>query len=137
MADPQDTRALVRRYLDAFNASDFDAMEAVLHEDVAHDVNQGERQIGRDAFRRFNMEMARHYDEQLADIVVMVDEHGGRAAAEFTVRGVYRETAPDMPAASDQSYSLPAGIFFEVYDGEITRVSTYYNLAEWKRQVGT
>ena len=136
MPDPTETRALVRRYLDAFNTSDFDAMEATLHEDVAHDVNQGEREIGRDAFRRFNMTMARHYDEQLSDIVVMVDEHGGRAAAEFTVRGVYRETAEGLPPARDQSYSLPAGIFFEVEDGAITRVSTYYNLAEWKRQVG-
>ena len=136
MADPTETRALVRRYLDAFNASDFDAMEATLHEDVAHDVNQGEREVGREAFRRFNMEMARHYDERLADIVVMVDEHGTRAAAEFTVRGVYRETAEGMPPAADQSYSLPAGIFFDIEDGTISRVSTYYNLSEWKRQVG-
>lgn len=136
MPDPAETRALVRRYLDAFNTSDFDAMEATLHEDVAHDVNQGERQIGRDAFRRFNMEMARHYDEKLADVVVMVDEHGGRAAAEFTVRGTYRETVKGLPPARDQSYSLPAGIFFEAEDDAITRVSTYYNLEEWKRQVG-
>ena len=136
MADPTSTRALVRRYLEAFNASDFDAMEATLHEDVAHDVNQGEREIGREAFRRFNMEMARHYDERLSDIAVMVDEHGTRAAAEFTVRGIYRETADDMPPASDQSYAVPAGIFFAVDDDRITRVSTYYNLADWKRQVG-
>lgn len=135
MADPASTRALVRRYLDAFNASDFDAMEDTLAEDVAHDINQGGREIGRDAFRRFNMAMARHYDERLADVAVMVDEHGTRAAAEFTVRGVYRETAEGMPPAADQSYSLPAGIFFAVEDDAITRVSTYYNLAEWKRQV--
>ena len=137
MADPAETRALVRRYLDAFNASDFDAMEATLHEDVAHDANQGGREIGREAFRRFNMEMARHYDERLSDVVVMVDEHGSRAAAEFTVRGIYRETADGMPKAADQSYALPVGIFFVVDDGEITRVSTYYNLADWKRQVGS
>ena len=132
----EDTRALVRRYLDAFNASDFEAMEATLHEDVAHDVNQGGREVGREAFRRFNMTMARHYDEQLSDIVVMTDEGGHRAAAEFTVRGTYRETAEGLPPARDQSYSLPAGIFFEVDDGLITRVSTHYNLEEWKRQVG-
>ena len=136
MPSPDHTKTLVRRYLDAFNASDFDAMEATLHEDVAHDVNQGEREIGREAFRRFNLEMARHYDEQLSDIVVMVDETGGRAAAEFTVRGTYRETQGDLPAASGQSYSLPAAILFEVDDERITRVTTYYNLSEWKRQVG-
>ena len=136
MPSPDQTRTLVRRYLDAFNASDFEVMEAVLHEDVAHDVNQGQREIGREAFRRFNAEMARHYDETLSDIVVMVDESGARAAAEFTVRGIYRDTHGDLPAATGQSYSLPAAILFEVDEEAITRVTTYYNLTDWKQQVG-
>ena len=31
--------------------------------------------------------------------------------------------------------SLPAGIFFELDEGLISRVSTYYNLADWITQV--
>ena len=46
--NPDETRALVRRYLDAFNASDHDAMLAVLAEDVVHDINQGGREIGKE-----------------------------------------------------------------------------------------
>jgi hypothetical protein len=30
---------------------------------------------------------------------------------------------------------LPAGAFFELADGRITRVTTYYNLADWTTQV--
>jgi steroid delta-isomerase-like uncharacterized protein len=126
---------LVERYLKAFNASDVDGMLACLHEDVAHDINQGGREIGRDKFRWFMANMNRHYREALSDIAVMANEAGNRAAAEFTVRGTYLETAEGLPNASGQHYSLPAGIFFEIDDGLISRVTTYYNLADWIAQV--
>ena len=130
-----DTLALIRRYIDAFNAGDRDAMLACLSDDVAHDINQGERQIGKDKFRWFLGMMDRHYRERLEDVVVMAGQGGGRAAAEFTVRGTYLSTAEGLPEASGQSYSLPAGIFFDVDGGRISRVTTYYNLADWTAQV--
>ena len=129
------TRALIERYFEAFNASDYTAMEELLHDDVVHDINQGSREIGSDAFRRFNGQMARYYRETLRDIEVMVAPGGGRAAAEFTVDGTYVETASGMPPANGQSYALNAGIFFEIDDEKITRVTTYYNVEAWKAQV--
>ena len=130
-----ETRALIERYLAAFNAGDSDAMLDCLHDDVAHDINQGGREIGKEKFRWFNAGMTRHYEERLADIVVMVAPGGVRAAAEFTVHGKYLATAEGLPAANGQSYTLPAGIFFEVDDGLISRVTTYYNLQDWIAQV--
>lgn len=130
-----DTKALIERYLAAFNASDWDGLLDCLHEDVAHDVNQGGREIGKEKFRWFNAEMARHYDEQLSDIVVMVAEGGVRAAAECTVHGTYKTTAEGLPKATGQTYTVPVGIFFEIDDGLISRVTTYYNLNDWITQV--
>ncbi|MEQ8306540.1 MAG: ketosteroid isomerase-related protein [Hoeflea sp.] len=130
-----DTIALVRRYLDAFNAKDSDGMLACLTEDVAHDINQGEREIGKEKFRWFNARMSRHYDEELGDIAIMVNEGGNRAAAEFTVRGTYLSTDEGLPEANGQRYSLPAGIFFEVDDALISRVTMCYNLTDWIAQV--
>ena len=131
-----ETRTLIEAYYAAFNAADWDAMLALLDEDVAHDINQGGREIGREKFRWFLAQMARHYREELSDIAIMVDEGGSRAAAEFTVRGTYLSTAEGLPAANGQSYSLPAGTFFEIDDGRISRVTTFYNLADWIAQVG-
>ena len=131
-----ETRTLIEAYYAAFNAADWDAMLALLDEDVAHDINQGGREIGREKFRWFLAQMARHYREELSDIAIMVDEGGSRAAAEFTVRGTYLSTAEGLPAANGQSYSLPAGTFFEIDDGRISRVTTCYNLADWIAQVG-
>ncbi|TNF04243.1 MAG: DUF4440 domain-containing protein [Sphingomonadales bacterium] len=127
--------ALVSRYYDAFNAHDFDAMLACLADDVAHDINQGGREIGRDAFRAFMSRMDSAYSEQLRDIVVMASDDGNRAAAEFIVHGIYKQADEGLPPAHGQNYILPAGAFLEIRDDEIARVSTFYNLADWIAQV--
>ena len=130
-----ETAKLIRRYYDAFNKADSDAMLADLTDDVIHDVNQGERRQGKDKFRAFNARMAHHYKEELKDIVVMVSKDGRRAAAEFNVEGKYLSTDSGLPPAKGQTYVLPAGTFFAVRDGKIARVTTYYNLTDWIAQV--
>lgn len=130
-----ETRQLIETYLAAFNMADAEGMLACLSEDVAHDINQGGREIGKDAFRVFLAMMARHYREELSDIAIMVAPGGTRAAAEFTVRGTYLATAEGLPEANGQRYTLPAGIFFDIDDSAISRVTTYYNLEDWTRQV--
>ena len=132
---PHPTIELIRRYYAAFNKGDAQGMLDCLAEDVAHDINQGERQAGKAAFAAFLTHMERCYREQLADIVVMADESGSRAAAEFVVHGEYLATDEGLPEAAGQRYVLPAGAFFDVAGGLISRVTMYYNLAEWTAQV--
>ena len=128
-------RDLIERYYAAFNAGDWEAMLACLTDDVAHDINQAARQTGKAAFRAFLAHMERCYREQLTDIVVMASPDGTRAAAEFVVHGAYIATDDDLPPAAGQRYILPAGAFFEIADGLIARVTVYYNLSDWVRQV--
>lgn len=131
----QETVALIRRYYDAFNRGDAEGMLACLADDVVHDVNQGVRRPGKEAFRVFCAHMARCYQERLENIVVMASVDGTRAAAEFNVHGSYLETDEGLPPAKGQTYVLPAGTFFAVRDGRIARVTTYYNLTDWLMQV--
>ncbi len=128
--------ALLERYYAAFNAGDGEGMLDCLADDVAHDINEGTRQVGKEAFRAFLAHMDRCYAERLEDIVIMAHEDGTRAAAEFTVHGQYLTTDEGLPEARGQRYVLPAGAFFSLADGRISRVSVYYNLADWTRQVG-
>jgi len=129
------TAALIRRYYEAFNRGDAEGMLACLDDTVAHDVNQGMRRTGKAKFREFCQHMARCYREELTDIVVMTSDDGRRASAEFNVRGTYLETDEGLPPANGQTYTLPAGTFFSIADGKITRVTTYYNLTDWLVQV--
>jgi steroid delta-isomerase-like uncharacterized protein len=136
MTQHADSLALLARYYAAFNAGDSAGMLACLTDDVAHDINQGDRQTGKAAFSAFLAHMDRCYRERLEDIVLMASQDGTRGAAEFIVHGEYLATDEGLPAARGQSYVLPAGAFFDFRDGAISRVSVYYNLADWMRQVG-
>lgn len=129
------TESLVRRYFDAFNRGDTDGMLTCVANGVVHDVNQGVRREGKEAFRAFCGRMSHCYREKLTGITVMVTADGRRAAAEYNVEGVYLETDDGMPDARLQIYGLPAGTFFAIDDGLITRITTYYNLTEWLVQV--
>ena len=125
----------VLAYYNAFNRGDWKGMLALLTADVAHDINQGRTERGREDFGKFLEHMARCYREELRNVVVMSTQDGRRAAAEFVVHGEYLATDEGLPEARGQRYVLPAGAFFELVDYRISRVTNYYNLADWMKQV--
>jgi steroid delta-isomerase-like uncharacterized protein len=130
------SQALIENYYAAFNKGDMNTFLSLLTDDVVHDINQGERQVGREAFREFMNRMNRNYKEQLVDMVIMTSEDGTRAAAEFVVLGEYLVTDEGLPEANGQKYRLPAGAFFDIKDGKVARITNYYNLQDWIAQVG-
>lgn len=130
-----ETLALIARYYAAFNAGDPEGMLACLDDDIEHRVNEGGHRIGKAKFREFCSHMGVSYRETLKDMVIFANEDGTRAAAEFVVHGTYLKTDPGLPEAKGQTYVLPAGGFFEVRGGRITRITTFYNLNDWIRQV--
>jgi ketosteroid isomerase-like protein len=117
MRDDMPAKETIRAYYDAFNRQDMEAFLDLLHDDVIHDINQGGRQVGKDAFRDFMAHMNRSYRETLTDIVIMSNDDG-------------------LPEANGQTYILPAGAFFEIRDGKVARISNTYNLNDWIAQVG-
>lgn len=130
------TEKLIEAYYDAFNRKDVEGFLSLLTDDVVHDINQGGRETGKQKFRAFLERMNRSYEEKIVDVFVMTSADGSRAAAEFTVLGVYLETDEGLPPAEGQRYTLPAGAFFEIRDGKVARISNTYNLNDWLKQVG-
>ena len=131
----QQANALIESYYAAFNAGDMDRFLSLLTDDVIHDTNQGTREVGKEPFKAFMNRMNRNYKEQLVHMVVMSNEDGTRAAAEFVVLGEYLVTDEGLPEAKGQKYRLPAGAFFDISDGKVARITNYYNLEDWIRQV--
>lgn len=130
------TPDLIHAYYGAFNDGRIEDMLDCLHDEIEHHVNEGGVRRGKALFRAFCDHMSACYREQLTDIVIFASEDGERAAAEFIVNGTYLKTDEGLPEAHGQTYRLPAGTFFTVRDGKIARVTTYYNLRDWLRQVG-
>lgn len=132
---PESSRQLIEQYYAAFNRGDMEQFLSLLTDDVIHDINQGQRETGRDTFAAFMQRMNRNYREKLVDMAIMVNADGSRAAAEFVVLGEYLNTDEGLPPAQGQTYRLPAGAFFEIRAGKVARVTNYYNLNDWIAQV--
>jgi steroid delta-isomerase-like uncharacterized protein len=129
------TNALVLRFCAAYSRGDVDGMLDCVADDVMHEVNQGERQTGKAAFRAYLQQHVRSYREEWRDIVVMSVDDGTRAAAEFSVHGTYQNAAPGLPAAQGQRYVLTAGVFFAINQGKIARITPYYNQFDRQTQI--
>lgn len=127
---------LLRTYYATFNTGDREALLALLTEDVVHDINQGGTEIGRSAFRTFLQRMDRSYAEQVEQLNVFANADGTRGAAEFYIRGKYLSTDEGLPPATGQTYWLRVGAFFDIREGRVARVTNYYNLQDWLKQVG-
>jgi len=132
---PSATYHLIKQYYDAFNANDMTTFVNLLTDDVAHDINQGGCEVGKEKFAKFIDMMQKHYAEQVSDLIIFASEDGKRAAAEFVINGKYLVTAEGLPPAKGQTYRLPVGAFFAIRDGKISRVTNYYNLQDWIEQV--
>jgi steroid delta-isomerase-like uncharacterized protein len=130
-----EAEALIARYYAAFNAGDAAGMLDCVAEDIEHRVNEGGVRRGRARFAEFCSHMGVSYREELKDMVIFADATGTRGAAEFVVHGEYLQTDPGLPEARGQRYVLPAGGFFDIRDGKIARVTTFYNLNDWIAQV--
>lgn len=128
-------RTTIAAYYAAFNAGDPDGMLACVTDDVEHRVNEGGVRLGRDRFAEFCAHMGVSYREELRELVIFTNDDGTRGAAEFVVHGTYLRTDPGLPEARGQRYILPAGAFFDLRGGKISRVTTFYNLSDWIAQV--
>ena len=129
------TQDLIKAYYAAFNKMDIETFLSLLTDDVEHHINQGEIEKGKAAFRKFMGVMDEHYQEKLVDLVIMVNEDGTRAAAEFFIEGVYKKTQEGLPPAHGQKYRIPVGAFFQIRGGKVARIANYYNLPDWINQV--
>ena len=104
-----DNSALARRYLQLLDARDWDALAAVLDEDVVYDMPQTrELIIGRESFLEFNQTYPGEW--RLSPKIVIADDD--RAVVWFDWR---------MGDASGESQT-----FLEIRGGRITRVTDFW-----------
>ena len=137
MSDSQTTAlALINHYYAVFNSGDRESMLALLTDDVVHDINQGDVQVGIVDFRAFLQRMDRCYAEQVEELVVFANAEGTRGSAEFYISGAYLQTDEGLPPATGQKYRLRVGAFFDIRGAKVARVTNYYNLQDWLKQVG-
>lgn len=130
------TIQLVKTYFEALNKKDMNLYFSIIDKNVIHDINQGTSEQGIEKFKEFMKKAGDSFDEKLSNLVIMVSDDGKYAAARWLDHGTYIKdfVGMDIPA-KNQKYTLSGGHFFEIQHGKITRVTTYYNIADFMEQV--
>lgn len=116
---------LVQRYFEALNSQHFDDLETIVSPDIVHDVDSLDRRLGREDFLAYLEARASQYREHAFDIELMVNDDGTRVAAEYTLLGFPLAEHPQEAIAASQTYRISGGLFFQIEDGRITRVSQH------------
>ena len=132
----QATVKLVEAYYNAINQKNMDLLYSLLANNVIHDINQGDTEQGLNKFKAFMEAGNNSFDEKLNNIVIMTSQDGTYAAARWIDHGIYYKTEPGLGVdAKNQHYTLTGGHFFEIRNGKIDRVTTYYNATDFMRQI--
>ena len=122
---------LIANYYKYFNNKDLEKFISLLDENVVHEINQGQTEKGKQVFQEFMLDMNSYYRENLTNIALMANDDGSRIGAEYVVHGTYLQSAPGLPPARGQTYTLAGGTFFEIKNNKISRVTNYYNAQKW------
>lgn len=128
-------RELIKSYYDSYNAGDIKTFLSLLDDNVIHDINQGDVEIGKSKFEVFMNKSFKAASEKVSNLIIMSSDDEKHIATKFTVEGIYKQTCEGCPPANGQHYKLDCGSFFEISAGKIKRVTVYYNMSDWIRQV--
>jgi steroid delta-isomerase-like uncharacterized protein len=128
----QTSERTVSDFLAALDARDGTRLAALMSDDIAYDPCDGARIVGAAEVRDALIARAAALEEKHGDILVLTAAQEGRAAAEVTLRGSYRQTLDGLPPASGQSYSIAAGLFFDTEGGRVARFSRYFDVAAFR-----
>jgi steroid delta-isomerase-like uncharacterized protein len=122
---------IIKKYYDAFNHKDINAILALCTEDVINDPNQGDSQAGKDKLKAFLETAWAHFDETVSDLVLMANADQSKIASEYLVRGIYYQTKPGLFPSTNQKYEIYPVTVFTVKNGKIARMTRYYNTKKW------
>ncbi len=124
---------MIADYFAAFNAGDVPGMLACLSDDVAHHVNEGQVRRGKEPFAAFCDHMSSCYRRRRSTDMVLFEARGTARARRLNMWS----TAPTSkrmtgcPRRGVRPTACPRARSSMSSDGKITRVTTYYNLADW------
>lgn len=127
---------LVKTYYTALDDKDMNQFFSLMDPNVVHEINQSAPEKGVDKFKDFMKRTSSSFNEKFDNIVILVSDDGKHAAAEWVDHGTYFKDYLGMDVgAHNQKYALTGAHFFEIRDGKIARVTSYYNMTNFAAQI--
>ena len=135
----QDNAATARRFPEAWNERDFDAMAMLLADDGEIVVVGSDRRfVGADGVREFPHTWADAFPDGRVEVTNVIDG-GDQVVVEYTGRGSHTGTlvsaAGEIPPTG-RSVELKLCDVVEFRDGKATRIRSYFDSASLMAQLG-
>jgi steroid delta-isomerase-like uncharacterized protein len=131
------SKQLIQKYYEYFNSKEWENFFKLLDTNIIHEINQGNKEIGINLFKKFLNRMNECYDEKISNIIIFNSDLQNLYAVQYTVSGIYLKTDHGLPAAHGQTYEIRGAAFFEIENQKITAITNYYNLNEWIEMIQT
>lgn len=144
MSRASDGKTLIRKYFDAYAASDWKAYEQILDRDVEYEDSGGSKLRGaRELMASINDWKAGFPDARVFKIRSMVAE-GGTVVAEITWTGTHTNTLTSKKTQNTISQDVaPTGnvifhdavLIMDFSDSKITNIRHYYDMNDFTLQI--
>jgi len=135
----QDNTALVRAVYESYNARDFDRSAALTDDDAQIAIIPfGATFRGPAGMREFQRGWAAAFPDSRVDVQSVTVE-GDRATVEYVGRGKHGgpfTTPRGVIAATGRSVDVPLCDVYELRDGKVTRLRSYFDAATMMTQLG-
>lgn len=128
-------KAVAEAYYMAYNKADVEGQTKLMTDDMIYHSNSDKIRVGKDAYHKYTVGLFKEIDEKCIDIKYFVDEAQGVVTAQSRVEGKYVTSSEGLPKAKGQKYNIPVVEVFEIKDGKIKKLTTYYNEDLWKTQI--
>ena len=130
-----DPRVLFSSFVDAWNGHDYAVLDTLVAADaIDEDLARGFRGIGPDGFKAsMRQTLATIPDLNWKPSMVMVDSF--KLTAEWTLAGSYTGDTPQGPVQA-RRFTIRGASVVITNGRRITRLTNYYNLVDFYRQVG-
>lgn len=128
-------KAVAEAYYTAYNAEDVEGQIKLMTDDVVYHSNSDKIRTGAKAYRKYTIGLFKEIDEKCIDIKYFVDETQGVVTAQSRAEGKYVTSSDGLPKAKGQKYNIPVVEVFEIKNGKISKLTTYYNEDLWKTQI--
>jgi steroid delta-isomerase-like uncharacterized protein len=132
-----DVEEMLKEENAAWNSHDVDKIATFYTDDcIKEDVAVGVHVRGKEAMKAVNSGAFAAVPDMKIELRLIISSRD-TAATEWTMSGTYSSSHPGAPLVIGRPFSIRGATIMQLREGRISRVSDYWDSAQFVRQVGS
>lgn len=126
---------IIKQYYDAILEQSVPNFLNLLSEDVVHEINQGDTEVGKSKFKTFMEQQFSYGEIEINDLIILSSQDGKYGFSRYLCSGKHVKNVEGYPPATGQHWKIPVVTYFTINNNKISHVAVYYNQKDWINQV--